>query len=180
MNDKLEQVNKQIADLEARRSALHNAQKKARETVQEQEAVLYGALIDGGAADQSLETVTREKARDEALSQAEKELDAQLAQLRAEREKTLREIAIADYEQACADIRKQLYTCAGRLYKVVEAINAIPTPAKPRDYVPTDEARLTRNMLDQFRQLNLYSALTEFERIAPGFMAQARKQERIK
>ncbi len=65
MNDKLEQVTKQIADLEARRSALLGAQKRARETVQEQEAVLYGELIDGGAADQSLETVTREKARDE-------------------------------------------------------------------------------------------------------------------
>lgn len=180
MNDKLQQVNEQIADLEARRQALHKNQKKARETVKEQEAVMYGVLIDGGAADKPIETVTREKARDEAITQAEKELDARIAKLQAEREKIEREIAIADYEQAVAGIRKQLYTCAGRLYKFVEAMNAVTVPGKPRDYTPTKEAKLTRNMLDQFRQLDLYRTLVEFERIAPDFMAQARKQEGIK
>ena len=77
-------------------------------------------------------------------------------------------------------MRKQLYTCAGRLYKSVEAINAIPIPTKPRDYSPTREAQFTRNMLEQFRNLDLHRALIELERIAPDFMAQARKQERIK
>ncbi len=180
MNEKLQQVTKQIADLEARRSVLLGAQKKARATVQEQEAVLYGELIGGGAANKPLETVTRERARDEAINQAQKELDAQIAGLQAEREKIEYEIAVADYEQAVEGVREQLYSCAGLLYIFVGAFNAIPIPAKPHGYVPPKETKLTRDMLDQFRQLNLYSALLEFERIAPDFMAQVRKQERTK
>ncbi len=183
MNDTqaaIQQVTKQIADLEARRAALHNTQRKARATVQEQEAVLYGELIGGGAADRPLETVTREKARDEAINQAQKELDAQIAQLRAEREKILREIAIAEYEQTCADIRKTLFTCIGQLYKFNAAIGAVPEFGPPQNYKPTAEAQLAKNMLEQLRGLDLYRALIELERIAPDFMAQARKIERIK
>jgi DNA repair exonuclease SbcCD ATPase subunit len=178
--DDLKQVNQQIADLEERRQALRHAQNKARATVAQQEPVLYGALIDGGAADKTLETITREKAREEAITQAEKQLNTQLAQLQTEREQIERDIAIAECEQTYADMMQRLYEFARLQEQAVAVLKGVQYPEVPRGYTLSKDAQLARNLLQRFHGYDLYRELIELERIAPDFVAEARKTKKGK
>ena len=85
MKHKLRNVSQQINDLEARRQSLRATLRKAGQTVGEQDGVLSEELTACRTFDKSLETISRERARAEAIDLVLKEIDAQLPVLKEER-----------------------------------------------------------------------------------------------
>lgn len=178
MNEKLQQVLDEIEATQQKRRELQAAHNRAKTSIKAQEIALTGELIGGGQATKTLQTVTTERARVDALTQADKDLAAQLETLQAKRAEIEREIAIEEYEQAAASARDHLYQVIGHLYQARAALAQIPSFGPPRGY-RSKEATFTRDMIGQMHNFDLHRQLIELERIAPDFMAEARKAGRV-
>ena len=170
----LEQVNKQIAALTQKRQNLIDAQGKAKKAIKEREAELTKELIDGKGSNTSIGFIANERVRVEGLAEAEKQIDAQLAELETERAQIEKDIAIENYEQASAEVKQKLFTCFNLLAQVGSVFGSIQIPAVPFGY-SSDETALTRNMYGHLQEdFDIVRTLGEYERIAPEFMAAAK------
>lgn len=172
--EQLQEVNQQIADLEARRLDLSRQRNAAKEELREKERQLSRELLAGRPVKAMLETIAQERTLTGALDEAIKQADADLEPLAKERAQIEQAISFENYAATIQTVKEKLLTCIRHLDGMKEQLSGIFLD-KPRGFPMNDETEIVENMHGQLLELKIPVIVGEFERIAPQFVAEARQ-----
>jgi hypothetical protein len=174
--NQLDQITKEIAQLEAQRLELQGEQNAARTAIKDKEASLGQAILSRKPIEASVSFISAERVRVDGLMDADRQLDARIAELRTQRAEVKYQMAIAQYDASIAETREKLLAAFALLYDVVDVAASARVVYPPRDFTPSKESREVFNMRGQLAEIDLYRKVLELERIAPAFMKEAKER----